>query len=176
MIMLCANDSKTKGQQSACGSKEIGPPFPFPLWGKPGREGSPHAAEDGCSPHKRAAPPCESPALFAQGIDRTGLLMEGTVTGPEGWSWMKAQKAQKKRSSTKTRFRPGRTGACEAQLWTFTSSPGILKDDHAPEVHWVAAESLDAALLYLRRRHDDFMITEVRFLGMIPLLSGSPLD
>ena len=83
MIMLCANDSKTKGQQSACGSKEIGPPFPFPLWGKPGREGSPHAAEDGCSPHKRAAPPCESPALFAQGIDRTGLLMEGTVTGPE---------------------------------------------------------------------------------------------
>jgi hypothetical protein len=84
-------------------------------------------------------------------------------------------KAQKKRSSIKTRFRPGRTGACEAQLWTFTSSLGILKDDHAPEVHWVAAESLDAALLYLRRRHD-FMITEVRFLGMIPLLSGSPLD
>jgi hypothetical protein len=70
----------------------------------------------------------------------------------------------------------GRTGACEAQLWTFTSSPGILKDDHAPEIHWVAAESLDAALLYLRRRHDDFMITEARFLGMIPLLSGSPLD
>jgi hypothetical protein len=39
-----------------------------------------------------------------------------------------------------------------------------------------AAESLDAALLYLRKRHDDFRITEARFLGMIPLLSGSPLD
>jgi hypothetical protein len=70
----------------------------------------------------------------------------------------------------------GLTRRTEAQLWKFTSSPGILKDDHAPEVHWVAAESLEAALLYLRRRHDDFMITEARFLGMIPLLSGSPLD
>jgi len=54
--------------------------------------------------------------------------------------------------------------------------PGTVEEDHTPQVHWVAAESLDAALLYLRRRHDDFPITEVRFLGMIPLLSGSPLD
>jgi hypothetical protein len=44
------------------------------------------------------------------------------------------------------------------------------------EVHWVAAESLGAALRYMRRRNDDFTITEARFLGMIPLLSGSPLD
>ncbi len=51
-----------------------------------------------------------------------------------------------------------------------------MENDHVPEMHWVAAESLDAALLYLRKRHDDFMITEARFLGMIPLLSGSPLD
>ena len=85
-------------------------------------------------------------------------------------------KTQTKRSSAKTRFRPGRTGACEAQLWSFVSSPGILDVDIAPKVHWVAAESLDAALLYLRRRHDDLVITEARFLDMIPLLSGSPLD
>jgi hypothetical protein len=52
----------------------------------------------------------------------------------------------------------------------------MVKDDHVPEIHSVAAESLDAALLYLRKRHDDFTITEARFLGMIPLLSGSPLD
>src|ERR1035438_9311793 len=64
----------------------------------------------------------------------------------------------------------------EAQLWTFVGPPGILFDDHAPEVHWVAAESLDAALGYMRRRFDDFTITEARFLGMIPLLSGSPLE
>ena len=85
-------------------------------------------------------------------------------------------KARKKRSSTNTRFRPGAAGECEAQLWKFTGPPGILNDDQVPEIHWVAAESLDAALLYLRKRHDDFMITEARFLGMIPLLSGSPLD
>jgi len=95
------------------------------------------------------------------------------VTGPEGWSRMKTQK---KRSAVKTRFRPGTTGACEAQLWHFLGPPGMLADDHAPEAHWVAAESLDAALLYLRKRHDEFGISEARFLGMIPLLSGSPLD
>ena len=85
-------------------------------------------------------------------------------------------KARRKGSSTNTRFRPGTTGECEAQLWMFTSPPGIVTDDHVPETHWVAAESLDAALSYLRKRHDDFIITEARFVGMIPLLSGSPLD
>jgi hypothetical protein len=56
------------------------------------------------------------------------------------------------------------------------SSRGIFDGDIAPKVHWVAAESLDAALLYLRRQHDDLVITEARFLDMIPLLSDSPLD
>jgi len=85
-------------------------------------------------------------------------------------------KARKKRSSMNTRFRPGASGACEGQLWTFTGPPGSFQDEHVPAIHWVAAESLDAALLYLRKRHDDFVITEARYLGMIPLLSGSPLD
>ena len=83
---------------------------------------------------------------------------------------------QKKRSANKARFRPGTTGACEAQLWTFVGPKTILNDDNAPAIHWVAAESLEAALLYMRRRFEDFHITEARFLGMIPLLSGSPLD
>jgi hypothetical protein len=87
-------------------------------------------------------------------------------------------KARKKRSSTITAFRPGSSGECEAQLWMFRGprKPGILKDDHVAEMRWIAAESLDAALAYLRQRHDDFTITEARFLSMIPLLSGSPLD
>jgi len=85
-------------------------------------------------------------------------------------------KARKKRSLANTRFRPGTAGECEAQLWTFMGPRGIVHDDHVQETHWVAAESLDAALLYLRKRHDDFAITEARYLGMIPLLSGSPLD
>jgi hypothetical protein len=62
-------------------------------------------------------------------------------------------KAKKKRSAeNKTRFRPGTTGVCEAQLWSFTSPQGIFHDDKAAEVHWVAAESLEAALHYMRRR------------------------
>ena len=83
---------------------------------------------------------------------------------------------QKKRSAKEARFRPGTTGACEAQLWTFVGPQRMLNDHNAPEVHWVAAESLDAALRYMRQRHDDFTIMEARFLGMIPLLSGAPLD
>jgi hypothetical protein len=97
----------------------------------------------------------------------------GTVTGPEERG--RRTKKKTKRSANKTRFRPGTTGTCEAQLWSFTG-PTILPDDNDSEVRWVAAESLDAALRYMRLRHDDFVITEARFLGMVPLLSGSPLD
>ena len=82
----------------------------------------------------------------------------------------------RKRSATNARFCPGTTGACEAQLWRFAGPQRMPNDDSAPAVQWVAAESLDAALRYMRRRNDDFTITEARFLGMIPLLSGSPLD
>ena len=85
-------------------------------------------------------------------------------------------KARKKRSPTNTRFRPGTSGECEGQLWRFMGPPAIREGDQVPEIRWVAAESLDAALQYLRRRHDDFIITEALYLGMIPLLSGSPLD
>ena len=80
------------------------------------------------------------------------------------------RKMQKKRSANNARFRPGTTGACEAQLWNFVGAQRILNDDNAAAVHWVAAESLDEALRYMRQRNDDFTITEARFLGMIPLL------
>ena len=86
---------------------------------------------------------------------------------------MKTRK-KKKRSETNTRFRPGTSGQCEAQLWVFTGSPGILHEDNAPQVHWGAAESLDAALRYVRLRHDDSMVREARFLGMIPRLTAGP--
>jgi hypothetical protein len=81
-----------------------------------------------------------------------------------------------KKSANNSRFRPGSTGECEAQLWKFTGPSGIVDENDAPEVHWVATESLEAARRYMRQRHDDFVITEARFLAMIPLLSGSPLD
>jgi len=47
---------------SARGSKEVSPPFPFPPRGKPGREGSPHAAQNAAPPTRGLPPPCASPA------------------------------------------------------------------------------------------------------------------
>jgi len=70
----------------------------------------------------------------------------------------------------------GSDGACEAQLWRFIGPQRILIDDDVAEIHWVAAESLDASLRYMRRRFEDFTIAEARLVGVIPLLSGSPLD
>ena len=75
------------------------------------------------------------------------------------------RKMQKKRSAKNPLFRPGITGACEAQLWTFVGSQRMLKDNDAPEIHWVAAESLDAALRYMRQRYDDFNISRGRDAG-----------
>jgi hypothetical protein len=85
-------------------------------------------------------------------------------------------KAQKKPSANNSRFRPGSGGACEAQLWIFTGPQAISEDDHTPEAVRVAAESLDAALQYVRQRHGDFIITAARLAGMVAVVSGSPLD
>jgi len=49
--------------------------------------------------------------------------------------------------------------------------------EEEPESELVAAESIHEALKYVRRRHgDDFRISKAECLGMIALLSGSPLD
>jgi hypothetical protein len=85
-------------------------------------------------------------------------------------------KTEEKKSAKKIGFRPGSTGVCEAQLWRFTGPARVSFDDHNPEVYWVAAESLDEALRYLRQRYDDLQIMEARCVGMVALLSGSPLD
>jgi hypothetical protein len=85
-------------------------------------------------------------------------------------------KKSNKKSAKNSRFRPGLTGDCEAELWTFTGPSGIFIENYAPEVHWVAAGSLEEALRYMRLRYADFVITNARFLDMVPVLSGSPLD
>jgi hypothetical protein len=54
-------------------------------------------------------------------------------------------KTQNKSAVKQARFRPGSTGACEAQLWIFSGQPDVLNQGNVPDVHWVAAESLDAA-------------------------------
>jgi hypothetical protein len=51
----------------------------------------------------------------------------------------------------------------------------FFNQDNFPAGHWVAAESLYAALRYARQRHHDFTVTRARLFGMIPLLSA-PID
>src|SRR5207248_7234496 len=62
-------------KEIACGARNLISPFPFPLRGKPGRAGSPHAAHaarqqttlaviDAAAPPTRGPmPPCASPSL-----------------------------------------------------------------------------------------------------------------
>src|SRR5450432_4275978 len=78
-------------------------------------------------------------------------------------------KTQNKRAAKQSRFRPGATGACEAQLWIFSGPPDVPNERNVPDTHWVAAESLDAALQYVRQQCGDVTITEVRLLGMVAL-------
>lgn len=76
----------------------------------------------------------------------------------------------------KTGFRPGPRGVCEAQLWQFTGPTRFLDDDEEIQLERVAAASLDQALKFMRRRHSDFIICKAEAIGIIAMLSGSPLD
>src|SRR5205814_7752273 len=54
-------------------------PFPFPLRGKPGREGSPHAAKS-AAPPTRGLRPLVNPPRFSTGwLTGAGLLMEAAT-------------------------------------------------------------------------------------------------
>jgi hypothetical protein len=69
------------------------------------------------------------------------------------------------------RFEAGTHGGCEASLFAFS-------ENHSPEPHVVrvAALSLDEALACLRWHEPDFVIESVRNLGLILMVSGSPVD
>ena len=70
----------------------------------------------------------------------------------------------------KTGFRPGRSGACEARLFLFT---GQTHGEAEPPVKQIAACDLNEAMMYMQRRHADFVILRVEFVALIEMLSGS---
>jgi hypothetical protein len=77
----------------------------------------------------------------------------------------------KMRKHPASRFVVGTHGGCEAQLFEF-------REKHLPEpntVH-IAATSFDEALTYLRWHEPEFEIDSVQNLGIILLVSGSPID
>ena len=75
-----------------------------------------------------------------------------------------------------TGFRPGKSGVCEAVLWEFFGPSQFLEKGDEIPVERVAAASLEQALQFLRREYPDFVIARVISLGIIAMLSGSPLD
>jgi len=95
----------------------------------------------------------------------------------------------KKQKQTLNRFRTGRKGGCEALLYEFRERQSPIEDesDGEPEsqeaefplgsdsVH-IAANTFEEALAYLRWQRPDFQLHSMQCLGLIIMVSGSPLD
>jgi hypothetical protein len=68
-------------------------------------------------------------------------------------------------------FRSGINGGCEAVLFEFRA-----KEPVEPSELRIAACSFDEAGGFLRRHEPDFVVDRVLNLGVILLVSGSPID
>jgi hypothetical protein len=77
----------------------------------------------------------------------------------------------KKGRQSPNRFQIGTHGGCEASLFEFS-------EKHIPKPHIVrvAAVNLDQALAYLHWHEPEFEIESVQNLGLILMVSGSPID
>jgi hypothetical protein len=73
----------------------------------------------------------------------------------------------------KSSFRPGSTGACEAVLFEVVGSD---EAGEATRSERFAAASLYEVISYLHRRDAEFRISSVQQLGLVVLLSGTPLS
>jgi hypothetical protein len=91
-------------------------------------------------------------------------------------------KGKKKKQAN--RFEIGRHGGCEALLYEFRERlPWIAvpndpeaADLYKPHTTRIAANTFDEALEYLRWDQPRFVIDSVQNLGLIVMVSGSPLD
>ena len=93
----------------------------------------------------------------------------------------------KKEKHIRDRFEIGAHGGCEALLYQFKERRPILDKDPEPEsqgpehplgshaVH-IAAVTFEEAFAYLRWERPDFNVDSVTCLGLIEMVSGSPLD
>lgn len=67
-------------EQAPAAARNLNAPFPFPLRGKPGREGSPHAAKSAAPPTRGLRPLVNPPEYFQRGcLTGAGLLMEAAT-------------------------------------------------------------------------------------------------
>ena len=71
-------------------------------------------------------------------------------------------------------FRLGQSGTCGATLFAFFGK--CPPDSREAPVRRIAATELFEAAVYMHKRHRDFRIERVEVLGLIDMVSGSPLD
>jgi hypothetical protein len=95
--------------------------------------------------------------------------------------------AKNKKKQAANRFEIGRHRGCEALLYQFKERRLICGKDaesehQGPEhplgshaVH-IAAVTFEEAFAYLRSEQPDFNVDSVTCLGLIEMVSGSPLD
>ena len=92
---------------------------------------------------------------------------------------------EKNKKESRKRFRPGPHGGCEALLYEFREPP-LLSDEGgdfslasgqaSPRTVLIAAKTFDEALQYLRSHAHAFNVHNVKCLGIILMVSGSPAD
>jgi hypothetical protein len=75
-------------------------------------------------------------------------------------------------SDQELRFRPGRSGACEA----CANSHATVSVTAKFPLSLVAACNLHEVITYLRKWHPDLDILRIEFVAMIEIVSGPPLD
>lgn len=90
----------------------------------------------------------------------------------------------KKQKPSPKQFDVGSHGGCEALLFEFRDnltrfmkeSDNDSADVPEPHIVRIAALTFDGALEYLRFHEPDFAIDSVQNLGLILMVSGSPVD
>jgi hypothetical protein len=89
----------------------------------------------------------------------------------------------KNKKQAANRFAIGRHGGCEALLYAFRDrQAGLDEDDESTAyqlgsnaIH-IAAVTFEEAFAYLRRERPDLNVDNVVCLGLIEMVSGSPVD
>ena len=86
------------------------------------------------------------------------------------------QKNELKKVKREGIFNRGRAG-CESRLFEFRGlfGDGVPPEGEELEVRRVAANDLHEALAYMKRWEENFDIRGVQLVGIIVMLSGSPL-
>ena len=91
---------------------------------------------------------------------------------------------KKAQSSVSTRFPVGQRGGCEAMLYEFRqrASASVVEasdrqpTDPAKYTRRIAATRFEEAFAYLRWADPDFVIDSAICLGLIRMVSGTPVD